>query len=149
MYKKILFISIIVLIADACANKKWYSIEQQPTEPYALLNDGIYASGDYLRSAVVRELNEEPIDKKNNEPFKVKPGTHRVMIHCNETKGEYDSIQQDALLIGPINLAKKAKTLTLETDIGRIYRVQCVPYTHWWIEDTETGKVVSGTKPIK
>ncbi len=147
MYKKLLFISILILIVNACENRRWYSIEQKTAEPFALLKDGIYASGDYVRSARVIKVNDKLIDKQNDKPFKIGVGTHKIMIYCNEASGEYDSSQQDTEKHGPVNTAKKARILTLEADTERVYRVNCVPYTHWWITDTETGGLAAGAKP--
>lgn len=147
MYKKLLFVSIIILIVTACGNRKWYSIEQQPAKPYAELKDGVYASGEYLRSAVVSNLNGKFIDKKKNSSLKVNVGIHQVTIYCDEANGEYNSNAQDGVGRGPINTEKHTKVLTLQADTQRVYRAFCLPYSHWWIEDTESGKVVTGEKP--
>ena len=147
MYKKLLFISIAILIANSCEGRKWYLIEQQPAEPYALLKDGVYVSGEYLRSAIVININDELVNKQNNSPIKVKIGMHQVTIYCDEAKGIYNSNKQDVSKYEADNTRKKTKTLTFNAKTERVYRVFCVPYTHWWIEDTELNRVVSGIKP--
>ena len=32
---------------------QWYSIEQTPATPIAYLRDGVFVSGDYVRSALI------------------------------------------------------------------------------------------------
>lgn len=114
----------------------WHSTEQTPAEPIAYIRDGVFVSGEYVRSASIAEIDNEPVVQSNSNLIQLSLGKHQVKILCDEAKGEFNSLEMDG----------KAKTLELIAQIQRTYLVRCEPYSHWWIEDLESKSVVAGEK---
>ncbi|MFK7816891.1 MAG: hypothetical protein AB8B92_11210 [Gammaproteobacteria bacterium] len=140
MYKiKFLIVTIVMPMSlVACGALSWYSIEQTPADSVAYLRDGVFLSGDYVRSASISEINGNSNIARENALIKISTGKHQVKIYCEEAVGEFNSLE----FIG------KAKVLELHAKIQRTYHVRCKPYTHWWIEDVENGEIVAGEKYI-
>jgi len=131
------FISLIFIMPlVSCGAHSWHSIEQTPATPIAYLRDGVFVSGDYVRSALIAEIDGNSVIKSKNHLVEVAVGKHKVKVFCNEAEGEYNSEE----FVG------QAKTLEFEARIQRTYLVHCVPFTHWWIEDLENKVVVAGER---
>ena len=122
---------------QSCGSSRWYAVEQEPAEPYAYLHDSVFVLNDYIRVASVSEIDGNLIDSVSTKNLKISIGKHQVKISCDEAKGSYDSA----------DLSGKAKVLVFDASIQRTYKVFCLPYTHWWIEDFENGNVVAGERP--
>lgn len=122
---------------QACGTIRWYSIEQDPATPFAYLQDGVFVSGDYVRRASVTEIDGKTIGNPARNKLEISIGMHQVRIYCDEARGSFDS---DKLL-------GQAKVLEFEAQIQRTYKAYCKPFTHWWIEDLENGKIVAGQQP--
>ncbi|NNC66791.1 MAG: hypothetical protein HKN83_01995 [Gammaproteobacteria bacterium] len=114
----------------------WHSIEQTPATPIAYMRDGVFVSGDYIRSATIAEIDGRLVTKSGNNLFEISIGKHQVKIFCDEAEGEFNSQE----------FSGEAKTLVFEAKIQRTYLVRCVPFSHWWIEDLENKAVVAGHK---
>lgn len=126
------------LTLASCGHSRWrYSIEQVPAEPTAYLRDGVFVSGEYIRYATISELDGVPVVRNGSEPLSVSLGAHKLKVHCSEAEGKYDTSK----------VSGKEKTLEFEAEIQRTYLVRCMPYTHWWVEDSENKKIVAGEKP--
>ncbi len=131
-------IVILTVLLTSCNYTKWrYSIEQVPAEPVAYLKDGVFVSGDYIRNASIIEIDGVAIEHSNDKPLQVSIGKHSLKILCAEASGEYDSA----------NLSGKEKLLEFEAETQRTYLIRCIPFTHWWVEDSENKKIVAGNKP--
>ncbi len=122
----------------ACGALSWYSIEQSPAESVAYLRDGVFMSGDYIRSTRISEINGSTDITRENKLIKITIGKHQIKVYCEEAVGEFNSLD----FIG------EERVLEFQAEIQRMYHVRCKPYTHWWIEDIENGKVVAGEKYI-
>ena len=105
----------------------------------AFIRDGVFVSGEYVRSAEITEIDGKTAAESANGLYEVSVGIHEIKIHCDETKGSFNTK----------NLVGKAKTLKFEAQMQRTYIVRCMPFTHWWIEDSENNAVVAGEKYIK
>ena len=127
---------ILIMPLVSCGAHSWHSIEQTPATPTAYIRDGVFVSGDYVRSALIAEIDGKPVIKLENHLIEVEVGKHQIKILCNEAVGEYNTEE----FIG------QAKTLEFMAQIQRTYLVHCVPFTHWWIEDIENKAVVAGKK---
>jgi hypothetical protein len=114
----------------------WHSIEQTPAESIAYIRDGVFVSGEYIRSASIAEIDSQAVAQSNNNLIEIGLGKHQVKIYCDEAKGEFNSLELDG----------KAKILELDAQVQRTYLVRCEPYSHWWIEDLESKSVVAGEK---
>lgn len=136
--KPLLLITTLVLPLSlcSCGIVAWHSIEQTPAEAVAYMRDGVFVSGGYVRSALIAEIDGKEIIQSDNNLIQISLGTHQVNISCGEAEGEFNSEE----------LNGKAKTLEFEAKMQRTYLVQCIPYTHWWIEDLENKAVVGGEK---
>ena len=131
-----LTILIIIFPLVSCGAHSWHSIEQTPATPTAYIRDGVFVSGDYVRSALIAEIDGKSIVKQKNHLVEVEVGKHQIKVFCNEAEGEYNTEE----FIG------QAKTLEFEAQIQRTYLVHCMPFTHWWIEDIENKAVVAGER---
>lgn len=136
---KLCFIYIFLLLPlSSCGviPVKWHSIEQTPSESVAFVRGGVFVSGEYLRSATIAEIDNVAVVQANNESIEIDLGQHHVKIYCGEAQGEFNSL----------DLEGKAETLVLDAQLQRTYLVRCEPYSHWWIEDSESKAVVAGEK---
>ena len=124
-------------LIQSCGSPRWYAVEQELAEPYAYIHDSVFVLNDYIRVASVREIDGNLIDGEPTKNLKISTGKHQVKIFCDEAEGSYDSV----------NLLGEAKVLEFDANIQRTYKVFCLPYTHWWIEDFESGNVVAGERP--
>lgn len=122
---------------QSCGTPRWYSVEQEPAKPFAYIHNSVFVSNDYVRVATIREIDGNEVDEISNGNLKISLGRHQVKIYCDEAKGTYDSNA----------LTGQAKVLEFEATIQRTYKAACHPYTHWWIEDSDSMKVVAGKKP--
>jgi len=136
--KCVLCLACLILVVHlfSCGALNWHSIEQTPATPIAYMRDGVVVSGDYVRSALIAEIDGKKVVKPSNNLVEVAVGKHQIKIFCDEAKGEFNSIE----------FSGKAKTLEFEAQIQRIYIVRCVPFSHWWIEDLESKAVIAGQK---
>lgn len=132
----VLFVFLVMQLFS-CGTTRWYSVEEQLAEPVAYISDGVYVSGDYIRSATVTEIDGNEVEDRASYKLNINTGTHHVKIYCDEAKGNFNSN----------DLKGRAKTLEFEAQTQRKYKAYCLPYTHWWIEDLENGKTVAGYKP--
>lgn len=127
---------ILVVPLYSCGTLSWHSIEQSPASPIAYMRDGVFMSGDYVRSAIIAEIDGKKVVKPRNNLVEVAVGKHQIKVFCDEAKGEFNSKEFNG----------KAKILEFEAQIQRTYLVRCVPYSHWWIEDLESKAVIAGQK---
>ncbi len=122
---------------QSCGTTRWYSIEQDPATPFAYIQDGVFVSGDYVRRASVTEIDGNTVGKSASNKLEISIGTHQVKIYCDEARGSFDSSE----------LSGQAKVLKFDAKTQRNYKAICLPFTHWWIEDLENGKIVAGQQP--
>ena len=122
---------------QSCGSPRWYAVEQNLAEPYAYIHGSVFVRNDYIRVASVSEIDGTIVDSETRKNLKISTGKHQVKIFCDEAEGTYDST----------DLVGKAKVLEFDANIQRTYKVFCLPYTHWWIEDFESGNVVAGERP--
>ncbi len=134
-----LLVCVFTIFLSSCAATRWHAIEEIPAEATAYLRDGVFVSGDYIRHATISEIDGKPVDRKNKDLIEISLGVHEVKILCDETRGKFNSN----------DLLGQSKTLTLDAKIQRTYIIRCLPYTHWWIEDSENNSIVAGEKPAK
>jgi hypothetical protein len=127
---------ICLLAPPSCGLVPWHSIEQTPAEPVAYMRDGVFVSADYVRSAVIAEIDGKAAVKTSDNLVKVSVGKHHVKVLCEEAKGKFNTNE----------FKGEAKVLEFEALIQRTYLVRCMPYTHWWIEDSENNQVVAGER---
>ena len=139
IWETIQFFLLVLLVMQlfSCGTTRWYSVEEQLAESVAYISDGVYVSGDYIRSATVTEIDGNEIKEGAGNKLTINTGTHHVKIYCDEAKGSFNSN----------DLKGRAKTLEFEAQTQRKYKAYCMPYTHWWIEDLDNGKTVAGYKP--
>jgi len=129
---------ILILLNSACGIVNWHSIEQVPAEPFAYIRDGVFVSGNYVRSAKVIQIDDITYEGSKTPLLEIGLGKRRVKILCGEAKGDFDTKQ----------FTGQEKILEFEAQIQRTYRVGCLPHTHWWIEDLDNQKIVAGEKAI-
>jgi len=120
----------------SCGIAPWHSTEQIPSEPVAYIRDGVFVSGEYIRSASIAEIDNQAVTKSNNNLIEITLGQHQVKIYCDEAKGQFNSLEFNG----------EAKILEFEAQIQRTYQVRCEPFSHWWIEDLENNNVVAGER---
>lgn len=142
-YKRDMLLRFILVIAfllflQACFTSRWYSIEQEPAQQMAYIHASVFVTNDYIRSTLIHEIDGEEVENAAKGKLEINVGTHRVKIFCDEAKGNYDSDE----------LKGQSKELEFEAFTQRTYKALCLPYSHWWIEDSENGKVVAGQKPV-
>ena len=125
-----------VITLCSCGALRWHSVEQIPAEEVAYMRDGVFVSGNYVRSTKITEIDGKPAKDKNRGLREIGVGVHTVKIKCEEAIGTFNSNK----------LAGKTKILEFEAQTQRTYQVHCMPYTHWWIEDSENKSVVAGEK---
>ncbi len=130
---------LLIVLLCSCGALRWHSIEQMPADEIAFIRDGVFVTGEYVRSAAITEIDGKAATESESGLYEVSVGIHEIKVHCDETKGSFNSKD----LIG------KAKTLKFEAQIQRTYLVRCVPFTHWWIEDSENNAIVAGEKYVK
>ena len=128
--------STFIISLASCGALSWHSIEQTPALPIAYLKDGVFVSGDYVRSTSIAEIDGKAIHISSNHLVEVSVGIHQVKVFCDEAEGEFNSEE----------FSGEAKMLEFEAQTQRTYVIRCVPYTHWWIEDLENKSVVAGDK---
>lgn len=140
MYKiRLLIFNIIMPMSlFSCGALSWYSIEQTPADSISYLRDGVFMSGDYIRSTTISEVDGKSVLSRDQKLIKVSTGRHKIKVLCEEANGEFNSL----------DFTGKAKVLVIDAKIQRTYQVLCKPYTHWWIEDVENGEVIAGEKYI-
>lgn len=136
--KHFAFALVMQLSLVSCGALSWYSIEQTPADSISYLKDGVFVSGDYIQSAIISEIDGKPVGDRNKKRIKVSTGERYIKVLCEEASGEFNSL----------DFKGKAKILVLDAKIQRTYRVRCKPFTHWWIEDIENGKIVAGEEYI-
>ena len=129
--------TVFFLSQVSCSSPRWYAVEEYPAEQVAYVSDGVYVNGSYVRSARVTEIDGKKVKDNNNFRHPINTGMRLVKINCDEAKGSFNSKE----LLG------QSKILKFSADIQRTYKAHCLPYTHWWIEDVENGKVVAGKSP--
>lgn len=134
---KLMLCAVFMSLMSSCGATRWHAIQEIPAEPTAYIRDGVFVSGDYIRNATIAEIDGKPIDRASKNVAEIDLGVRKIKILCDEARGKFSSRE----------LAGQAKTLTLEAKIQRTYIVRCLPYTHWWIEDSENRSVVAGEKP--
>ncbi|QMU60855.1 MAG: hypothetical protein GKR92_03760 [Gammaproteobacteria bacterium] len=136
--KSMLCLECLALVVPlySCGALSWHSIEQTPATPIAYVRDGVFVSGDYVRSALIAEIDGKKVVKPSNNLVEVAVGKHQIKVFCDEAQGEFNSEE----------FSGKAKTLEFEAQIQRTYLVRCVPFSHWWIEDLESKAVIAGQK---
>lgn len=127
---------VLFMPMTSCGVYRWHSIEQTPAKEVAYIRGGVYVSGEYVRSALIAEIDGKKIITPDNQLVEIAPGKHQITINCHETKGEFNSKE----------FAGKAKIITFEAQIQRTYQVRCVPFTHWWIEDLRNKSFIAGDK---
>ena len=137
-FKVLLFQTVLIclLTPPSCGIVPWHSIEQTPAEPVAYMRDGVFVSSDYVRSAIIAEIDGKAVVKPSDNLVVVSLGKHHVKVLCEEAKGKFNTNE----------FKGKAKVLEFEALIQRTYLVHCMPYTHWWIEDSENNRVVAGER---
>lgn len=128
---------LLIQFLQACASSRWYSVTQEPAVPYAYVHDGVFVSGNYVRSALITEIDGNTVENSTSNELKISIGLHQVKIYCDEAKGSYDSSE----------LSGQARVLEFEAHTERRYKAFCMPFTHWWIEDLENKQIVVGQKP--
>ena len=133
---KYITLTLLTSTIFACGALRWHSVEQMPAESLAYIRDGVFVSGNYIRSATITEIDGKKAEESNQGLHEISIGTHEVTIYCDEAEGEFDSNK----LVG------RSKILNFEARIQRTYLVRCTPFTHWWIEDLENKAVVAGEK---
>jgi len=136
--KSVLCLECLILVVPlySCGALSWHSIEQTPATSIAYMRDGVFVSSDYVRSAIIAEIDGKEVVKPNNNLVEVAVGKHQIKVFCDEAKGEFNSKE----------FSGKAKMLEFEAQIQRIYLVRCMPFSHWWIEDLESKAVIAGQK---
>ena len=124
-------------MVTSCGSGKWYSIEQEPAEPIANIRGGVFVTGEYIRSASILEIDDQELNMHSEQNFQIPIGMRKIKISCDEAKGSFDSGK----------FAGQSKTLVFEAKTEKNYRAWCKPYTHWWIEEMNTKKIVAGVRP--
>ena len=126
------FISLIFIMPlVSCGAHSWYSIEQTPATPIAYLRDGVFVSGDYVRSALIAEIDGKSVLTQKNHLVEVAVGKHQVKVFCNEAEGEYNSEE----FVG------QAKTLEFEARIQR--KVSCRLCALYTLVDRRFREIIS------
>ena len=114
----------------------WHSIEQTPAEAVAYIRGGVFVRGEYLRSAIIIEIDNEVMSQTKNQLIEIGLGIHQIKISCYEATGEFNSLERKG----------KSRTLELNAQLQRTYIVRCEPYSNWWIEELDSKIVVAGEK---
>ncbi len=133
---KFIVITLLTTTICACGAIRWHSVEQIPAESKAYIRDGVFLSGNYIRSATIAEIDGKKVKESKKGLYEISVGVHEVKIYCDEAKGEFNSNE----------LEGKSKILKFDARIQRTYLARCTPFTHWWIEDSENEAVVAGEK---
>ncbi len=135
---KYIVLTLLTSTICACGALRWHSVEEMPAESIAYIRDGVFVSGNYIRSATIVEIDGKKSEESNQGLHEINIGTHEITIYCDEAEGEFDSNE----------LTGKSRILKFEAQIQRTYLVRCEPFTHWWIEDSENQSIVAGEKNI-
>ena len=128
---------LTVILLTSCGLSRWHAIEEIPAEQTAYLRDGVFVSGDYIRNATVSEIDGKTVDRDNKDRIEIMLGMRQIKVLCDEARGSFDSS----------DLAGESKILSFEAKVQRTYLVRCLPFSHWWIEDSENHSIVAGEKP--